>query len=239
MSFFNKFCALGWFAAALLWSDQSAWAQSSCSSDGQRPPTALLERFINADCDACWADPATPKPRAGELALDWIVPSAKGDDAPLSAAASRDALNRLQAAKQPAPVTAFNLRRPSVAQPLPLRVARGVALGGYIGASIELAPPRRAMQSIYPMTARLLLIEEIPAGSDGTPVARNLVRNALEITWSGPGASAPQANARKRLYESRPLSIPQGASPDRLRVVGWVEDANGKVIASAASVCVQ
>ena len=239
MPFFNKFWALACVAAATLCSSQYASAQSSCSSDGQRPPVALLERFISADCEACWADPATPKPRAGELALDWIVPSAKGDDAPLSAAASRDALNRLSALNQAAPKQTFTLRRRSLSIPLPLRVARGVALGGYVGASIALTPSGRSSLPIHPMTAYLLLVEEIPAGTDGTPVARNLVRNSLEVTWNEPGESAPQANARKRLYESRPMSIPQGTNPDRLRVVGWVEDVNGKLIASAASVCVQ
>ena len=239
MPFCNKFWALACVAAATLCSSQGAWAQSSCSSDGQRPPVALLERFISADCDACWADPATPKPRAGELALDWIVPSAKGDDAPLSAAASRDALNRLEGLNQPVPKQTFTLRRRSLSIPLPLRVARGVALGGYVGASIALTAAGRSSLPIHPMTAYLLLVEEVPAGTDGTPVARNLVRNSLEVTWNEPGESAPQANARKRLYESRPLSIPQGTNPDRLRVVGWVEDVNGKLIASAASVCVQ
>jgi hypothetical protein len=67
----------------------SANAQSYCASDGQPRPVQLLERFINADCDSCWADPATPKPGAGAIALDWIVPGAKGDDAPLAAASSR------------------------------------------------------------------------------------------------------------------------------------------------------
>ncbi len=218
-------------------STSTAWAQASCSSDGQRAPTALIERFISADCDTCWSDAKTAKPKAGELALDWIVPSARGDDAPLSAAASRDALYRLDALKQSLPKDTFNLRRRPLPSPLPLRVARGVALGGYVGASIALTPPRGTTLPMHPMTAYLILVEEVPAGTDGTPVARNLVRNVLEVTWNQPGLSLPQPNTRKRLYESRPMSIPQGANPDRLRVVGWVEDVNGKLIASAASVC--
>src|SRR3954470_19103563 len=74
-----------------------AYAQSLCSSDGQPQPLALLERFINADCEACWSDPATPKAGPRELALDWVLPGAKGDDAPLSSVARRDALLRLEA----------------------------------------------------------------------------------------------------------------------------------------------
>ena len=235
------FCGLLPVLPLLIFASQmvagNALAQPSCSSDGQRAPTALIERFISADCDTCWRDPATIKANAGELALDWIVPTARGDDAPLSAAATRDAQFRLDALNQVAPKTTFNLRRQTFARPLPLRVARGVALGGYIGASIALTPLRGDSLPIHPMTAHLLLVEEIPAGTDGTPVARNLVRNSLEITWNEPGESAPQTDPRKRLYESRPMSIPQGTNPDRLRVVGWVKDVNGLVIASAASVC--
>ncbi len=241
MTVFNFPIAVSLAIFATAMSTSVTWAQASCSSDGQRTPTALIERFISADCDSCWRDPATAKPKSGELALDWIVPTAKGDDAPLSAAANRDAQYRLDALKQAAPNTTFNVRRQAFARSLPLRVARGVALGGYIGASIALTPARGNTATIrlpiHPMTAHLLLVEEIPAGTDGTPVARNLVRNSLEVRWNEPGESVPQANARKRLYESRPMSIPQGANPDRLRVVGWVEDVNGLVIASAASVC--
>ncbi len=218
----------------------SALAQATCSSDGERPPAALVERFISADCDTCWRDPSTPKAKPGELALDWIVPSAKGDDAPLSAVALRDASWRLQALKQPSPRQTFNLRRPTPIKPVILRVARGVALGGYMGASITLTPAVGAALSSQPMKAHLLLVEDIPAGTDGTPVARHLVRNSLEITWNEPrrtGSAPTQRPTPPRLEESRPMSIPEGANPDRIRVVGWVEDATGKLIASAASVC--
>ncbi len=207
-----------------------------------------MERFISADCDTCWADPATPKVKAAELALDWIVPSAKGDDAPLSAAASRDALARLQALRMQAPGTAASARHKVAATPAAkspaLRVAHGVALGGYMGTSIELKPAKGAALPRQPLTAWLLLVEQVPAGADGTPVARNLVRNALRPPWNmhsqlltteQTGGHRPPAPVR--LYESRPMSIPAGANPEHLRVVGWVEDAKGQVIASAASVC--
>jgi hypothetical protein len=35
------------------------------------------------------------------------------------------------------------------------------------------------------------------------------------------------------------MSIPEGANPKRLRVVGWVEDARGRVVATAQSRCPQ
>lgn len=237
MTVFNVSAAFSLAIFATTFCGTAVWAQASCSSDGQRSPTALIERFINADCDNCWSDAKTVKLKAGELAIDWIVPSIKGDDAPLSAAASRDALHRLQTLKQVAPKDTLSVRRRALPSPLSVRVARGVALGGYMGASIALIPPRGGNLPVYPMIAHLLLVEEIPAGTDGTPVVRNLVRNSLEITWNKSEQSAPQPNARGRHYESRPMSIPQGANPDRLRVVGWVEDADGRMIASAASVC--
>ena len=80
-----------------------AQGQSSCASDGVPQPAALVERFISADCESCWSDAETARPGRGELALDWIVPGSRGDDAPLSAAASRDSLARLQALGRNAP----------------------------------------------------------------------------------------------------------------------------------------
>lgn len=220
-----------------------ALAQSSCSSDGQRAPTGLLERFISADCASCWADPATLGPGPRVLALDWIVPSARGDDAPLSAAASRDAVQRLEALKQPVPNgnRASNVRHPVAPGQLKLRVARGVALGGYMGASIELtAAPGKPLPP-GALTAWLLLVEEVPAGTDGTPVPRMLIRNAHLPSWNVHSSLSKQKQSAtppsQRLYESRPMSLPEGANPDRIRAVGWVEDAKGRVIASAASVC--
>ena len=114
----------------------AAHAQSSCSSDGQPPPAALLERFISADCDDCWTR-AAAQPKKGELAIDWIAPGARGDDAPLSAAATRDALERLHVLKRkpPAPVDTVRTARRDGAGTQ--RVAQGPGLHGDMGASIE------------------------------------------------------------------------------------------------------
>ena len=78
-------------------------AQSLCSSDSQPRPAQLLERFINADCETCWTDPATPKPGKGTIALDWVVPGSLGDEAALSTVAIRDAEWRLQALGEAVP----------------------------------------------------------------------------------------------------------------------------------------
>lgn len=212
-----------WKAALLLALSPVAWAQQACSSDGQSAPTRLLERFTSADCETCWSDPQAAQPGAGTVALDWIVPSAQGDEAPLSAAARQDGLDRLQAlglAQLP--------EAPLAPGPALLRVARGPALGGYIGTSIELQPS----ESISgPLTAWLVLVETIAAGTDGTPVERNLVRNTLVLDWK---ASAGSSGSWK---EIRPLAVPEGAQATRLRVIGWVEDASARVLAAAQSQC--
>ncbi|MGZ5180500.1 MAG: hypothetical protein ACXWC6_18355 [Ramlibacter sp.] len=198
-------------------------AQPSCSSDGRAPPAALLERFINADCDTCWNDPAAARTRRGELALDWIVPGARGEDAPLSMAATRDALERLEALGRTRPLPTDLVRADRQPGAGSLRVAHGLAFNGYIGTSIEL----RAVGG-GPWKAWLALVETLPVGTEGTAVERNLVRNLLQVPWpAGPG----------RHYEARPMAIPEGTHADRLRVVGWVEDARGAVRAISASHC--
>jgi len=208
-----------------------ALAQPSCDSDGQPQPVGLLERFISADCESCWTDPATPRPGRGELALDWIAPGSKGEDAPLSAAASRDSVARLQALGRAGPATTQSVHRRAALSGQKLRVAHGLAFNGYVGTSIELKPAGRG-----PWKAWLLLVETLPAGAEGSPVERNLVRNALQPDWDG---KEPRSKAQQlRLIESRPMSIPEGANPKRLRVVGWVEDSRGRIRAIAQSRCV-
>jgi hypothetical protein len=214
-------------------------AQSYCASDGQATPVALVEHFISADCEACWSAPPETMSPDGALTLDWIVPSAKGDEAPLSAAASRDALMRLDALGQPAPKTQFqNSSRVAASLTETLRVAHGLALGGYIGASIELksnAKDKLLSPTQEELSAWLVLVESIPAGTDGTPTARNLVRNVLLIRW---GKREQLSESEQAVFhEMRPLNIPQGARPERLRVVGWVQDASGRILSAAQSVC--
>ena len=207
-----------------------AQAQSFCSSDGQTQPARLLERFISADCSACWSD-STERAGPNELALDWIVRGSKGDEAPLSAAASSDASLRLEALKRIAPAEVDVARHWVQAPKRGLRVSHGLPFNGYLGTSIELKSPQPGT-----WTAWLLLVETIPAGIDGTAVERNLVRNALQLAW---GASAPLTRSELvRLYEARPVSISEGAQPGRLSVVGWVEDGRGRMRAIAQSRCV-
>jgi len=203
-----------------------AHAQSSCSSDGQPQPAAILERFINADCESCWSDAGTPRPGPEELALDWIVPGSRGDDAPLSAAARREGLERLQALGREVPRNDAVRRGRREGQPVTVRVARGLPFNGYVGASIELKDGGPG-----PWRAWLVLVEELPPGAERTPIARNLVRNVLELSWDG------RKTRGERLVETRPMNIPEGALPERLRVVGFVQDTRGRIRGIAQSRC--
>ncbi len=233
-----------------------AYAQSSCSSDQQAAPTALLERFIGADCDVCWAASTLPAATKGQASLDWIVPSPRGDEAALSAAATNEASARLQALKlgwTDAPgklQTSALLSGPAGKTASSLRVAHGLPFNGYIGASIELQPSAALRRdALKPqnlktpgqstgVSAYLVLVETLAAGAEGSNVERNLVRNVLVTPWDlNRQLAKPKQDGVKPLFESRPISIPQGVNPDRLRVLGWVEDAKGKVLAMAQSRC--
>lgn len=205
---------------------------ASCSSDGQPQPAALLERFTSADCETCWSDRRVPATRRGEIALDWVVPSARGDDAALSAVARTEARERLERLGRPGPAPMDSLRTPVARTASRVRVAHGLALADYIGASIALQPVPDT-----PRQAWLVLVERIPAGVEGSAVPRQLVRAVFRPAWDALPADGAAASAASRLFESRSLRVPEGAKEERLAVVGWVEDAAGRVLAAAQSSC--
>lgn len=208
-------------------------AQTACASAGMPAPLALFERFTSADCAACWQDAATPSPGPGALVLDWIVPGRLEDEAPLSAAATRDALARLQALGRAAPAaTDVHTAPVEPMRGLRLRVGQGPAVNDYLGATATFTTGRPGPDWRF----YLLLVEHIPAGEEGSPIARNVVRNMLEGAWSK--RDALWFKEHLRWSELRPMRIPEGARPERLHTVGWVQDARGRVVAAAApSVC--
>jgi hypothetical protein len=203
-------------------------AQALCSSETGPQPAALLERFVSADCDTCWSDPATPKATGRELAIDWIVPSPRGEDAPLAKGETREALARLEALRRPVPARADAVRGTAEPSPSRLRLAQGEPLNDYIGTSIELRPG--AAGPVW-----LLLVEELPAGTEGSPVPRNLVRNVFRPSWD---LKRPLTRAEQvRLYEARSMQIPDGTHRERLRLVAVAEDARGRIKAIARTQC--
>ncbi|MGH6638353.1 MAG: hypothetical protein ACREBY_07080, partial [Polaromonas sp.] len=103
-----------------------------------------------------------------------------------------------------------------------------------LGASIELKPiPAAAKQQRW--TAWLALVETLPMGTEGSPTERNLVRNLLQSTWDG--RKSLSKTEQNRFFEARSMHIASGASPRRLRVIGWVEDEKGRVLVAAQSRC--
>ena len=108
-----------------------------------------------------------------------------------------------------------------------LRLAQGTAFNDYVGASIELSSPGR-----NGWTAWLLLVERLPAGTEGSPVARNLVRNAFRPDWGRPPARPPA-----RLAETRTMQIREGAQADRLRLVAVLHDGRGRIRAITPTEC--
>ena len=222
-----------WLALCL--SAPMAHGQVSCNSDGLAPPKAIFERFINADYEACWGDPATPVPAAGTLALDWIVPGTQGDDAALSAAATQDALARLtEFSKAPQKTQSNHLVNVSGWPGATLRVAHGPAVSGYLGASIELTLPA-GTRIDAPVQPWLVMVETLPPGFESSPMARNLIRNVLQPIWNM--RESLQTSEQINFIEIRPMNIPQGADPNRLRVVGWLQDASGRTLMAAESAC--
>jgi hypothetical protein len=219
-----------------LFQSLQATAQSSCSSDQTAAVKTIYERFTNADCEACWTKPLlTNKPGA---TLDWLAPSPAGDDAPLSAAANRDALLRLENLKITLPKEQQVVKTGLASSGYKIRVAHGLAVAGYIGASIELTQFPKNLSTAQNFTAVLLLTETIPKGTADSPIERNLVRNMLIETWNI--APIPARKAEKQaMVTRRPLSIPAGVNPDNLHVFGWVQDSAGRVLTAAQSVCIE
>lgn len=80
-----------------------------------------------------------------------------------------------------------------------------------------------------------MLVEELPVGAEGSPVARRLVRNVFQPPWD---TTRPLTRAeQRRLHETRAMQVPEGARPSRLSLVAVVHDARGRIRAIAHSVC--
>lgn len=174
-----------------------AQPRASCSSDAQPKPTVLVERFLNADCASCWAEPpAVPATGRDALVLDWIVPGTQGEDAPLSAAATPDALERLRSLGREVPQRSdtFVSSLPTLPTTALLRVAHGPAVADYVGAHLRFIPPHGKTPRRLQVT--LLMLEEIPPGTEGSPVTRHLVRNVFRGVWDARGQRPPTGAGR-------------------------------------------
>lgn len=235
----RKRCAKPWLRAGWLLltalAAPLAHSQGACSSDGQPTPSALFERFTNADCASCWADATTPAAPPGALTLDWIVPGSLGDAAPLAAAASSDALDRLAALQRVATTRQDHLTTPIAGKPTAfMRVAHGPAVGDYMGVLTSLRlPPGTALA--LPLTGWVVLLEALPEGTAGSPAPRFVVKNAFQPLWKIGELLSNQEDLD--FNDVRAMNLPEAVATDRLRVAGWVQDAQGRILAAVQSAC--
>ena len=211
-----------------------------------RPQAAVEEALFSADCADCWSAPAdgdaTPASRpAPSWRFDWIAPG--GDAAPLALGALPEAAERAQRLGWGSGLAMPVLQRQAASPPRPglqLQVVSGPAWQGYFGLQLTLRTPRTPRSAppatpaaVLPAgsTAWLALIEQVSAGSDGTPVARALVRSVagpLPLAALVPG---------KALTHLRALRWPASAEPARLQARAWIEGPDGRLLAVAADRC--
>ncbi len=196
------------------------------------PGAPVVEHFIDAGCPDCWAADA-PAPQ-GAWRFDWITPGA--DDAPLSAAALPDATERLLrlGGAGPGPRSQPARKLPG----LQLKVGSGPAWQGYFGLQLQLrtrgkaAPPGGGQPAwLAGATGWLALVELLPPGSEVNNGPRALVRSvAGPLPLDGAGRS-------QGITHLRALRWPTGALPERLQARGWIEAADGSLLAVAAQRC--
>ena len=211
-------------AATLLLALPPLAAQALCTSDEVPPVGTLVERFTRADCLACWRDGAGPRPAADTLVLDWVLPGRGAGGTAI--AASDDALERLDWLRQRAPSRATVVTSRREGAPVPLRIAHGDAFNDYVGTSMELEAAGREAWHAW-----LLLVEKMPAGADGSPVPRVVVRKVFRPDWqrADRGAGA--------LAETRSMQLPARSRPERLRLVAVLQDGRGRIRAITQTEC--
>jgi len=194
-----------------------------------RQSAAVLERFIDAECASCWTDAATPQPGANAWLLDWIVPTTKGDAAPLSPAAPVEALQRARRALGHPPQAGITTphRAPARADsPLRLRVQTGPAWNGYLAVQLDGSGRAPAGASAW-----VALVEWVDAGTDGTPLPRRLVR-----TVAGP-FEPTELRSGKPWQRLQAMRWPETARPVRLHAQAWIEQRDGRIVAMAGERC--
>jgi hypothetical protein len=204
-------------------------AADNAAACGAAAPTQVVEAFLSADCLACWQAPETLLGKASldsTLRLDWIVPSAAGDDAPLATAALPEAVSRL---RTPLPATGEQTQVHALpaADGAALQVDSGLAWNGYISLSFDLTLPHTA----WPADAVgwVALVERVPAGEDGSPIARQLVRALV-----GPLLLEPR-DGQHEVHHLNAVRLPSNGKAERLAAVGWVERAGGPMLLASAS----
>ena len=195
----------------------------------------MVERFISADCPECWSGNEAAAASAPAWRFDWVTPTPSGVEAPLSAAALVESAERALRAGGPAPAAPppavpppASAHRPAAraAKSPGLALAVGPAWHGYFGVQADVQGALPLGSSLW-----LALIEAIPAGAEGNPVKRELVRSV-----AGPLTLAlPRGKAG--IQHLQAMRWPDSAKPERLQARGWIESADGTILAVASPRC--
>ena len=204
----------------------------------------LVERFIPADCPDCWhgEPPAARSGAAPDWFLDWVLPVAD-EDAPLAGAALREARDRVPDAvasassAAPSPGPATPLERPHLLTRAPAQprfwVRASPAWNGYFGVQMHAV-------GRWPAGSRawLALVERLPAGSEGSGPARQLVRNLVgPLALPTAATPVPRGGGAPETAPLYALRWPETAQPERLITVAWVEAADGRILRLSSDRC--
>jgi hypothetical protein len=184
-------------------------------------PLRMVERFMSADCESCWAAQALKSEAKRAVMLDWIVPA--GDAAPLAAGAVNEATARVGAMSSG--ITTMRSTSLKTAAPR-LRIADGPAWNGYVGLQLTVNRQGKLPDGAV---AYIALVERVAAGSEGSAIARQLVRNVV-----GP-LSLEELATTTPVRHFRAMRLPEAARVEKLSSVAWVQSADGVVLAATQS----
>jgi hypothetical protein len=176
---------------------------------------------MSADCETCWAAQGVKREAKRSVVLDWIVRA--GDASPLAAGAVSEATARAGALTSSATL----LRSTALKNDAPkLRIADGPAWNGYIGLQLTVNRNGKLPDGAV---AYIALVERVAAGSEGSAISRQLVRNVV-----GP-LSLEELATVTPVRHFRAMRLPDGAQAEKLASVAWVQSAEGRVIAATQS----
>jgi hypothetical protein len=201
------------------------------------PLRFVLERFVPAECPACWRSAPPPLKSSDQqpaMAIDWLVPGTSPPIGVLASAALPEAAARARRAGGIKPDEVLSVGHPlPLRESLSLRVADGVAWNGYMGISLHVVRAGRAGVLPQGLSAYVALVEKVPACEDGTLVERRLVRTLVgPLALTTPTPSQP-------VEHRMATRVPDMRQPERLTAVAWIENPRGQIVAAAPSVSEQ
>ncbi|KPF68066.1 hypothetical protein IP84_11420 [beta proteobacterium AAP99] len=234
--------------------------QAACRNETGPRRTALLELYTSEGCDSCppadaWL--ATLKPTEAAIPLAWHVDywdrlgwkdrfaradatarqraqvQAQGDRVVYTPQllASSKTVRWADDSRVAARIKEVN------AQPSPvwMAIGRGMAISGYVGVELVVQATDKSLQTAQGAQAWVALVED---GLESKPNAGENRGAVLKHDHVVREVIGPLKVTRERMAHVHALSIPPDADVDRIRMVGWVEAANGEVLGAVATRCV-